>query len=263
MTARPELPDDVVILPATPLDLAWEVFHRFEALHHGMDIMNPLGSEELDLVVGLVPLSEGDQVIEVACGHGELLIRLASGARIDGVGVDLSPWQIMRALRRAEEAGLSDSLRWWVGRGEDVPADASWDVAVCVGASWIWDGFEGTVRGTAALATSGGIVVVGDLRVRDEADPDAIHEVYDGALRRDEQHAVLADAGLDLLGEVVGSPDSWTAYDERTAKSARDYAARHPTEEVEGYLADQEAWAAEHVDDHHVMSFAVMVCHKR
>ncbi len=69
----------------------------------------------------LVPIGEGDHVIDVACGPGALCLRAArQGARV--LGVDFSEQQIKILRARAQEQGL-ERLQGRVMDGQDLDLD--------------------------------------------------------------------------------------------------------------------------------------------
>ncbi len=222
------------MLPGTDLESAWRRFASFEALHHRLDICNPISSRDLDEVVDALQPVDGDRVIDVACGHGELLLRLAAGAAIDGVGVDLSPWAISRAARRAARRGLQERLAWWLGDGAGLPAHPAWTIASCLGASWIWNGFAGTAAALAARVMPGGRVALGDVRARSAAAKAALAErglPSAAAPTESEQLAVLERSGLTPLAHVDPGPGALGAYYQRVVASAAAWASRHPEDD--------------------------------
>src|SRR3970040_2310932 len=65
-----------------------------------------------------------------------------------------------RARARVRRRGL-----WLVrgaGAGYRPPASKRFDIALCLGASWIWGGYVGTLRGLLRLTAPGGRVLVGE-----------------------------------------------------------------------------------------------------
>lgn len=83
------------------------------------------------VVVGMAGVSEGQRVLDVACGTGNATIAAARrGARV--VGVDLSEGLAGIARARAAEAGLTD-VEILAGDAVDLPVEAgSFDVAISV-----------------------------------------------------------------------------------------------------------------------------------
>lgn len=87
----PKLPNDVIVLPGTDIAGEWARFKSSEPLHHSHDICAPMSDEELRRVVERLGVGPGSSVLDIACGHGELLISISEQTSIQGTGVDLSP----------------------------------------------------------------------------------------------------------------------------------------------------------------------------
>lgn len=224
----------MTVLPGADLEGAWERFAPFEALHHRLDICNPISPRDLQEVVEALQPVDGDRVLDVACGHGELLMRLAARAAIDGVGVDLSPWAISRAARRAARRGLQERVAWWLGDGAGLPADPAWTIVSCLGASWIWDGFAGTAAALAARVMPGGRVALGDGRARSSAAQEALAELGLSSAAtptETEQLAVLERSGLTPLAHVDPGPHALGAYYQRVLASTTAWARSHPEDD--------------------------------
>ena len=73
---------------------------------------NPLSEPKLDEMIRLLDLPRGARVLDIACGKGELLVRLAERHATRRVGVDLSPYCIadLRALAAARAPGAELEL---------------------------------------------------------------------------------------------------------------------------------------------------------
>ncbi len=235
----PEIPREVVIVPGTDVDDAWERYQPFEPLHFQQDILNPMSDAELERVMEALAVRPGMRLLDIACGHGEMLLRFAQRYRIDAIGLDESPWVIVRAAQRTARRRLVGTVRWWLGSGTEAPR-GPFDVVTCIGASWIWHGFAGTVAAVGDRVRPGGRVAVGDLRARDDVDGPP------GILTRRDQIAVIEAAGLVPIGEFVSADASWTAYQQRILANAEAYALATPGDP----LRDRRQMAAEWLDDH-------------
>ncbi|MEU9508016.1 methyltransferase domain-containing protein [Micromonospora sp. NPDC048170] len=76
--------------------------------------------EVLDAVVGAFGLGDGDTVIDLGCGTGQLSLPLA--ARVGTVvGVDPEPDMLALARRAALDAGVTNTA-WLLGADSDLPA---------------------------------------------------------------------------------------------------------------------------------------------
>ncbi len=259
---RPELPATIRVLPGSDVDRAWDVFERYEALHHGMDICNPMAEADVDALVDAIDPRSGLRVIDLACGHGELLLRLAARAAIRGVGVDLSPWALIRAAREATTRRVGDRLQWWLGDAGELAGDGTYDVASALGASWIWDGYAGTARALASIVRRGGTVVVADLYRRAGVAPAEV-EHYGEVPTYDELHGAFDAAGLDVVGDIDTTAESWNDYQRRIAESADAWVAQHPGTAAEEYRNDAATWAAAHPRDPELIGWNVRIGRRR
>lgn len=257
MADHPTLPRDVVVLPGTDLDGEWDRFRVFEALHHGMRICNPMTDTDLDALAAVLSPSDGARALDLGCGHGELLMRLAASYRIDGTGVDLSPWAIARAASTAAKRALVGTVTWCVGEARSAGTGAPWQIVACLGASWIWHGFGGTARALAERVAPGGRIALGDLRLREGTDAAAVSEEHGRVPTRHEQAAMLTEAGLRDLHELEPAPDGWDGYIEQVVASAQTWAELHPGGEAERFLAESESWRRDHERDRGFLAWTV------
>ncbi len=257
---HPVLPDQIEVLPGTDVAGEWDRFRVFEALHHRMSICNPMSSDDLGLLVEILNPAEALTMVDIACGHGEMLIRAAEQGA-SGVGVDLSPWVLVRALDEAGRRVPSSDLRWVLGNARDLPRQ-SVELASCLGASWIWHGFGGTVDALLSHLTIEGRIAIGDLRLRSGADLDAIVETHGRVLTADEQAEHLRSRGLTILERIEPGKDSWDDYQRRIDVSARAWSELHPGPEAEGYLEEQAAWRRDHDRDMEFLDWTVWIASK-
>ena len=238
----PSLSPAIEVLPGTDVPAAWEQFRPFEALHHGMRICNPMTSQELDQLLAVLAPRDGERVLDIACGHGELLIRMAETAAVAGTGIDLSPWVLVRAVASAAERGVAGRLRWILGNGAGLPAEPIHDIVTCLGASWIWDGFAGTARALRDRVAPGGRIAIGDVQERPDAAAGDLQSLEETALTRDAQMAVLYEHGFDPIAEFRFPVSSWEAYNDRVRESAAAYAAGHEGDPRYDYRAMAADW---------------------
>jgi len=260
---HPPLPEEIVVLPDTDVEGAWERFYPFEALHHLHEICNPMRPTELSAVLDALGPTDRTHAIDIACGHGDLLLDMAARASIYGVGVDLSPWVLLRANARASAAELAGSLEWWLGEGKAVPRRPRWDIATCLGGSWIWHGFAGTARALAARLRPGGRLAVGDLRLRQTADRTRLQKA--GAPQaatptKDEQAAILSGLDLEIISEIAAPDQAWEQYHQTVIASADTYARHHPDADYRHLAA---AWMEDFQRDRLHLTWSVWIAQKK
>ncbi len=272
MSGGRDLPADVFVQSGLDVDELWERFEIFEALHHSLSIATPMSSHDLDRVVHLLRPSPNDQVLDLACGQGELLVRMRRRAAIHGVGVDLSPWMIAAAADRDNDLEwvLAEAKRLLSTRDADdslvedpaggVVADHRWDTVCCLGASWIWYGLRGTIRTVAELVSPGGMVAVGDMHVRPGVDPQLILESHGRVDSLADIDGWFTDNGLEVLDQVSTSDESWLAYHDRVDGAASSWGESGTAGR---WRAEAQAWRADADRDRDVLTWSVWVARKR
>jgi SAM-dependent methyltransferase len=211
----------------------------YDITHRDHVVCNPTSVAKLDEIIGLLDLPAAPRILDIACGKGELLLRLAakygsgpSGEGFRGVGVDISPFHIAElgdaAARRAPDADL-DLLEMG---GADYRAEpASFDLASCVGASWIFGGHAGTLRALRDATRRGGQVLVGEPFWRREPDPAYLASAgfhREGFGTHGENVETGVAEGLTPLLALVSNGDEWDRYETLQWRAAARYAAAHP-----------------------------------
>ena len=204
----------------------------FDISHRDHLVCNPLSSEKVDELVAVLDLSPGARVLDIACGKAELLVRLVKRYGASGDGVDLSPYCVRDARARAQERVPGAALVFHELDGRAFTAAPGWyDLALCLGASWVFGGHRGTLQALRRFLRPGGLVVVGEPYWRRTPDPDYLRASgYDAAAFTTHAGnvAIGLDLGLVFLYSLVSSEDDWDGYEGRQWRTAEWYAAAHP-----------------------------------
>lgn len=206
---------------------------RYYGITHADHVLcNPSSVARLDEVIALLDLAPGASVWEAGSGKGELLVRLAERYGIQGVGVDRSPIEVPVARALAAARAPDADLRFIEADAATVPADdESVDLAVCLGASWIWGGHRGTLRELRRITKPGGLVLVGEpYWIRD---PDPAYCAAAGLAREDVgtllgNVEVGREEGLTLLYVQPSSLEDWDRYEALQLNAAERFARDHP-----------------------------------
>jgi cyclopropane fatty-acyl-phospholipid synthase-like methyltransferase len=126
-------------------------------------IQNPTSAEKIRRLGEHLRLDADSRILDIACGRGgpALILAQTFGSRI--LGIEKAPELTAVARGRVAGAGLIDSI-------EIVEADASvfpfereaFDAALCLGATFVWDGLAGTLEALTPVVRPGGHIVVGE-----------------------------------------------------------------------------------------------------
>ncbi len=146
----------------------------YDITHREHLVCNPTSEEKLARLVALLRLPTNSQVVDIACGKGEFLIRLAEAYDARGMGIDISPFHIAEAKRMLEARAPSAGITFTQMNGADFTPDEphSLDLASCIGASWVFGGHANTLDALITLVRPGGWVIVGEPYWRQEPSGD-------------------------------------------------------------------------------------------
>jgi hypothetical protein len=134
------------------------------------------------------------------------------------------------ARRRTDEAGLD-------GLVEIVHADASafplepgrYDAALCLGASFVWNGLAGTLAALTPAIRPGGHVAVGEPYWHRWPLPDSFDPgPHDDYVTLPETVARVQSAGLTPVTLIDSSVDDWDRYSTLHWLAAEDWLAENP-----------------------------------
>jgi SAM-dependent methyltransferase len=205
----------------------------YDVTHREHIVCNPTSEEKLGRLIELVRLAPGARVVDIACGKGEFLIRLADAYGVRGVGVDLSPFCIADAERRLSGRVPGAGIAFTQMDGAEFKPDRPHGVtlASCIGASWIFGGHGGTLDALAGMVERDGWVIAGEPYWLQEPPEEYLRAC---GLTRDAfgSHADNVAAGecrgLDLVHTLVSSQDDWDRYEGLQWYAAAEYARAHP-----------------------------------
>jgi len=205
----------------------------YDITHREHVICNPTSEEKLAYLVELLRLPAGAQVVDIACGKGEFLIRLATAYGVRGTGIDISPFYIAEARRRlmlrAPGAGITFSQMDGADFKPDEPH--SLDLASCIGASWVFGGHANTLETLTSMVKPGGWIIVGEPYWQLEPSEDYLKEL--GCTTEEfGSHFSNAEAGkqqgITLVHTIVSSKDDWDRYEGLQWFAISEFARTHP-----------------------------------
>jgi len=210
-----------------------DIWKYYDITHRHHQICNPTSDEKLRRLVELLQLSQGARVVDIACGKAEFLIRLAEAYGVNGTGVDISPFCIAEARERlaSREPGADIEFVEMDGAGFEPKRPHSLELASCIGASWVFEGHDNTLRALIEMVSNEGWVVAGEPYWRREPTEEFLEASGDEreSLGSHAGNAMAGqDLGLELVHTLVSSEDDWDSYEGLQWYATAEYARLNP-----------------------------------
>ncbi len=193
--------------------------------HNDHFINDPMSADKLRSLGEQLRLGPGHEILDLASGSSGPAIVLAEAFGCRFTCVDWSPTFIRAARERVQTRGLAELI-------EVIEADAStfafeaerYDVVMCLGATWIFNGMPDILGALAPGVKSGGHVVVGDVYRMSDADPvtDVFRFSFHELLDQFDEH------GLPVVAYMRASEDDWDRYQSEGARNYVDWLDAHP-----------------------------------
>lgn len=208
-------------------------------------ILNPFSVQKLLRVGRIAGLRRGVRVLDLACGKGEMLCQWARRFGISGVGVDHSRVFLAAAHSRAKEFKINRKVRFVeADAGEYAIDPKSYDAICCIGATWIRENLDGTLRFMLPGIKNNGLAIVGEPFYRDLPLPTGYRRsMAKQDLRmgfRSLAHTVerIRNNGLELEGMVIANEDDWDRYETAHWRGIQRWAVRNADDDdVSRFLA--------------------------
>jgi SAM-dependent methyltransferase len=211
----------------------------YTILESNRRIINPITEAQLATFGAALHLDPGTTVLDLACGKGEMLCTWARDHEITGVGVDHSVDFLADAERRAVELGVADRVRYVREDAARYVAGRPYDVAACIGASWIAGGTAGTIALLERAVRPGGVVLIGEVYWRMEPSPEAVEGCFGAGSSPDyqllpdlvEQFSAL---GFDLVEMMLADQAGWDRFAAGGWWNLRHWLDANPDHELAG-----------------------------
>jgi SAM-dependent methyltransferase len=200
--------------------------------HGDLTFYNPLAEADLDEAIELLALTPGARVLDVACGTGELLRRIAARWDVEGTGYDADSELIERA--RSASPGLTFVVA-------DKPPPGPFDLTVCVASSHAVGGFPDALGRLRELTAPGGQVLLGEGYWLRDPSPEYLDAL--GGATADELASYTGlfdaarEAGLTALWSCVASERDWDRYEWTQVLNAERHGGRQLRERAAGARA--------------------------
>ncbi len=205
----------------------------FDITHKEHTICNPTSMEKFNQLLSLLRLPSNARVLEIATGKGEFITQMIERYGVSGVAVDLSPNHSRDARERFNARVPNADLTFFEMDGADYQPDEpeSFDLTVCLGASWIYQGHKGTLTALKTWTKPGGFVVVGEPYWLQEPHPDYLEMVdfeKDTFATHHENVLIGESLDLSLIYSIVSNHDDWDRYVGLNWYAANEYVRQYP-----------------------------------
>lgn len=210
-----------------------DIWKFYSVTHRYHVVCNPMSTVKLDELIELLKLNLGSAVLDIACGKGEMLTRLAERYEISGVGVDISPYCVADTERKLQERVPGVQIEILNMDGADYSPNQLFDFAMCIGASWVYKGHRGTLITLKSMTKPGGLILVGEpFWIKEPDEAYLVAENHTREMFGTHHDNVLAgeDEGLFPLYTLVSNQDDWDRYETLQWYAAEKYASDNPND---------------------------------
>ena len=197
-----------------------------EATH---EIQNPTSAEKLLLLGKRLGLGPESRVLDIASGRGGPALLLAREFGCTWHGIEISTDFHAVAVERIADAGLDAKVTFELGDAAAVTFDdEAFDVALCLGASFVFGSLADTVEALVPAVRPGGHVVVGEPYWRRLPLPDDYEDRADPWTTLDGTVAVFETSGLPVVSVIAASEDDWDRYETLHWQAVERWLAANP-----------------------------------
>ena len=210
-----------------------DIWKYYDITHKKHIVLNPMSIDKLDGLFSLLNLKPGSKVMDIACGKGEFLIRLVELFNIYGIGVDISPYFLKDCKEKKNERVSNSDIKFIEMDGAKYRPKINelFDLTMCIGASFVYDGFIGTINALKKMTKPSGMIILGEPYWLKEPDNEYLKM---SGIKKEEynSHYGNIDIGekerLKCIYTLVSNHDDWDHYETLQWWSAYDYITVNP-----------------------------------
>ncbi len=193
------------------------------------EIQNPTSEKKLLLLGERLGLGPKSRVLDIASGRGGPALALARAFECTVEGVEIEPAFQAAAVERATARGLAHLVSFRLGdASREELGQASYDAALCLGASFVFGGLADTVEALAPAVRPGGYVAVGEPYWRRLPLPEDYEDREDPLTTLEGTVLVFETAGLPVVSVIGSSEDDWDRYETLHWRAVEEWLAESP-----------------------------------
>ena len=202
--------------------------------------MNPVSDDKVRMLGHYLELQRDQRILDIGSGRcgPSLLYAREFGCRVTAVEF-YEPF-MEDAKRLVDEAGMTDRFEFVTCKAADFPIEPErYDAAMCLGATFAYDGLDGTLDALTPATRDEGHVVAGEpyRRANDPEAKDAHNWTLPQIVERFEQR------GLAVTSLIRSSVDDWDEYNSVRVRNLLDWVRDNPDHED---VDDVRRWRVEH-----------------
>lgn len=205
-----------------------DIWKYYGITHKKHIFLNPISEAKIDGLFSLLNLKPGSKVLDIACGKGEFLIRLVELFNISGTGVDISPYFLKDCKEKKNERVPNSDIEFLEidGTKYSPKINELFDLTMCIGASFIYDGFIGTINALKKMTKTSGMIILGEPYWLKEPDEEYLKM---SGIKKEEYNSHYGNIdigekeGLKCIYTLVSNHDDWDHYETLQWWSAYDY----------------------------------------
>lgn len=191
-----------------------DFFELMSISHRYMEILNPSTPEKIIKVGKMLRLKEGSRLIDFGSGCGEPLALWGEEFGIYGVGIDISKDFCERAVSKLNDRKLIDRIEIVCAKGTEYTfEEAAFDAATCIGATFIFGGFQLTIQALKRAVHSKGRLGIGEVHWLTDAVPPDYAQKQTSTYTESELLRIAREEGFEIEYVVRASHDDWDRYE--------------------------------------------------
>jgi len=195
-----------------------DILKYYDITHGQHLICNPFSEKTLDELINLMDLESNSKILEIASGKAEFVIRIIEKYRCQGTAVDISPYHIRDARKKIISRIPDSDLKIIELDGAKFKPDKpnGFDLSACLGASWIYTGYQQTLQFLDDNTKKGGLIVIGEPYWKKDPEKEflrAISQRKEAFGTHFKNVAIGEKMGLKLIYSFVSSEDDWDKYE--------------------------------------------------
>ena len=194
-------------------------------------LVNPIAPEKILKAGRVAGMKKDGRIIDFGSGYGEPLILWAEAFGIAGLGIDIRPAACEKARSKIATQGLDDQLTIVCGHAAEYTFEPqSYDVATCIGATFIWKGgFKEALHTMRQAITSTGRLIVGEAHWLGTRTPPEYAQGELSFKTELELLRIMREEGLELIYVLHSSHDEWDHYESENWRGLSDWLDENPT----------------------------------